>query len=172
MPCLPRILRVLPLAVVALLSLGVPAAEPGPPPGTASAVIRAADYENLQAVLDAVPEGGGLVVLPPGRFLIDRPLLLTRGETRIVGAGAATCLVNTNQSGEPTLVVRRPRSRKIRGLGSGACNWPISGSAATRQPSTARARSRRAATASSFKASMSCSCTAFRSITTVETASG
>ena len=31
-------------------------------------VIYAAQYENLQAALDAVPEEGGLVRLPPGNF--------------------------------------------------------------------------------------------------------
>ncbi len=79
--------------------------------------VRAADYPTLQAAFDAVPESGGLVILPPGRFLIDRPLVLSRAETRVIGAGAATCLVNTNESGEPTLIVRptdiekNPRSR-------------------------------------------------------------
>ncbi|MHB8898994.1 MAG: right-handed parallel beta-helix repeat-containing protein [Thermoguttaceae bacterium] len=75
------------------------------PPGTA-AVIRAEQYPSLQAALDAVPPEGGTVVLPPGRFLLDRPLVLTRGDTQVVGAGAATCLVNANRSGEPTLIVR------------------------------------------------------------------
>lgn len=90
------------IAIPGLLS--APAADVEPVAETA--VIRAADYENLQAALDAVPAGGGLIVLPPGRFLIDEPLVLTRGETRIVGAGAATCLVNTNEQGKPTLILR------------------------------------------------------------------
>ena len=90
----------------------LPAAESAAP-----AEIRAADYANLQQAFDAVPEEGGLVILPPGRFLIDRPLVLSRAETRVIGAGAATCLVNTNETGEPTLIVRpadiekNPRSR-------------------------------------------------------------
>ena len=102
------------LLATAILStcLTVQAAESATP-----AEIRAADYATLQAAFDAVPEEGGLVILPPGRFLIDRPLVLSRAETRVIGAGAATCLVNTNNSGEPTLIVRpadiekNPRSR-------------------------------------------------------------
>ena len=101
------------LAFLLVSSLPVVAAEAD----TSPEVIRAAEYENLQAALDAVPEQGGLIVLPPGQFMIDQPLVLTRGETRIIGAGAATCLVNTNEEGKPTLIVRpvdieeSPRSR-------------------------------------------------------------
>jgi parallel beta-helix repeat protein len=90
------------LAVCSLVCGVTPAAEPD----TKTAVIRAADHANLQAALDAVPAGGGLVILPPGRFQVDKPLVLARGDTRIVGAGTATCLVNTNQGGEPTLIIK------------------------------------------------------------------
>ena len=112
MPRLQCIVRLLALVTAVLFCLPIGAAESG-----AAAVVRAADYETLQAALDAVPAAGGLVSLPPGRFLIDQPLELNRGDTRIVGAGAATCLVNTNPSGEPTLIVRpadikeNPRAR-------------------------------------------------------------
>ncbi|NLS95701.1 MAG: right-handed parallel beta-helix repeat-containing protein [Planctomycetaceae bacterium] len=114
MPRLQCILRLLSLTTAALFCLPAEAAESGE---AAPAVIRAAEYENLQAAFDAVPAGGGLVILPPGRFLIEQPLVLSRSETRVVGAGAATCLVNTNQKGQPTLIVRpaeiekNPRAR-------------------------------------------------------------
>lgn len=98
-----RILRLLGLmTVLQLVCAPLLAAESE----ATTAVIQAADFENLQAALDAVPAGGGLVVLPPGRFLVDKPLILSRSETRIIGAGAATCLVNTNEEGEPTLILR------------------------------------------------------------------
>ncbi len=113
MPRTHRILRLLGLmTVLVLVSAPLLAAD-----SEATAVIQAADFESLQAALDAVPAGGGLVVLPPGRFVVDKPLVLSRGETRIVGAGAATCLVNANQKGEPTLILRptdikeNPRAR-------------------------------------------------------------
>jgi len=70
------------------------------------AVIDASKYPNLQAALDAVPEAGGLVQLPPGEFKITKPLVLTRGNTRVEGAGAATRITNCNQQGEPALVIR------------------------------------------------------------------
>jgi len=103
MPRLHRIFRFFGfLPAILLICAAVEAAESDAP----TAVIQAADHENLQAALDAVPAGGGLVVLGPGRFLVDKPLILSRGETRIVGAGAATCLVNTNKEGKPTLILR------------------------------------------------------------------
>ncbi len=71
-----------------------------------AAVIDAGRYASLQAAFDAVPAGGGLVRIPPGRFLLDEPLILSRSETRVVGAGAATCLVNANREGQPALIVR------------------------------------------------------------------
>ena len=73
-----------------------------PPP----AVIDASKYPSLQAAFDAVPATGGLVTLPPGEFLLHSPLVLARSDTRVQGAGAATCLVNCNQDGQPAMVIR------------------------------------------------------------------
>lgn len=73
---------------------------------TRPVVIDAAKYPTLQAALDAVPPSGGLVRLPPGIFRIDRPLVLSRSNTRVEGAGAATCLVNGNPHGEPAMIIR------------------------------------------------------------------
>jgi hypothetical protein len=70
--------------------------------------VDAAKFPNLQAAFDAVPVSGGIVRLPPGRFEITEPLLIKTEDTRVVGAGAATCLVNLNQEGKPALVLRPP----------------------------------------------------------------
>lgn len=69
-------------------------------------VIEARRFPSIQAALDAVPAAGGVVQLPPGRFEIQQPLVLRRGETHIEGAGAATHIVNVNQNGQPALVLR------------------------------------------------------------------
>ncbi len=68
-------------------------------------VIDASRFPTLQAAFDALPERGGLVRLPPGRFPIYNPLLLSRSNVRIEGAGPATCIVNLNQEGKPALMV-------------------------------------------------------------------
>jgi hypothetical protein len=76
----------------------------------AEGTIDAGKYPNLQAAFDAVPESGGIVNIPPGEYRITQPLLLTRSNTRVVGAGAASKILNMNSQGKPALVVR-PASR-------------------------------------------------------------
>ena len=99
------------------LCSGLAAAEPQPAAAKPAAVIDAGQYADLQAALDAVPAAGGLVKLPPGNFEIDSPLVLSRGNTRVEGAGAATCIINRNQEGQPSLILRpaelekNPRAR-------------------------------------------------------------
>jgi parallel beta-helix repeat protein len=100
------------------------------PPTLPPAVIDAARYPDLQAALDAVPESGGLVRLPPGNFELHRPLLLTRGDTQIEGAGTATHLINRNTAGEPALIIRaadRATNRRSRIWRVQVENFRISG---------------------------------------------
>ena len=82
-------------------------------PTAPAAVIDASKFPSLQAAFDAVPESGGLVKLPPGDFRIEKPLVLSRGNTRVEGAGAATRLINCNQQGEPAMIIRgaKPKAR-------------------------------------------------------------
>lgn len=79
-------------------------------------VIDAADFPDLQAALDAVPEGGGLVRLPPKTIEITKPLEVKREDTRLEGAGPVTHIVNRNETGEPALVLR-PSQRAASELG-------------------------------------------------------
>ncbi len=114
----PIALSLLVLTLACALSCGgwAVAAEPAPSPKTQAekpakppaARIDASKYPNLQAAFDAVPESGGLVKLPPGDFKLTSPLVLSRGNTRVEGAGAATCLINCNEEGQPALIVRPP----------------------------------------------------------------
>ncbi len=70
--------------------------------------VDAGKHPNLQAALDAVPEGGGLVTIPPGRYVIKEPLHVKTADTRIVGSGAASHIINQNDQGEPAIVLRPP----------------------------------------------------------------
>jgi hypothetical protein len=81
-------------------------------PTLGSATIHAEQYPNLQAALDALPETGGIVKLPPGVFEINEPLLLSRSDARIEGSGASTLITNANQAGKPALVIRPPSPEK------------------------------------------------------------
>ena len=79
---------------------------------TPSRIVDAADFPNLQAAFDAVPESGGLVKLPPGEFELTEPLRLQRENTRVVGAGTGTHLINRNRERAPALILRHPNRDK------------------------------------------------------------
>jgi hypothetical protein len=90
------------LSAVLCFSVAVAAAAEKP------RVIDATGFSTLQAALDALPEAGGVVLLPPGEVEIREPLVLTRPESRIEGAGASTHIINRNEEGKPALILRHP----------------------------------------------------------------
>ncbi|MEX1094965.1 MAG: right-handed parallel beta-helix repeat-containing protein [Planctomycetales bacterium] len=83
---------------------------PGPLPG-ARPEIDAARYPSLQAAIDALPDQGGVVRLPPGTFDIEAPLVIQQAaDVQLIGAATATHIRNTNAEGKPALVIRpKPR---------------------------------------------------------------
>ena len=70
--------------------------------------IDASAFPSLQAALDALPEKGGIVVIPPGDYELTEPLMVKTAETRIEGSGASTHLINKNEAGQPAVKVRPP----------------------------------------------------------------
>ena len=97
------ILTVLAVAGQALgrVSAGVPL------PG-ARVAIDASRYPSLQAAIDALPDEGGVVRLPPGTFEIIEPLMVTKSDVLIEGAGTATHLKNINTEGGSALILQHP----------------------------------------------------------------
>jgi len=75
-------------------------------------IVDASAYSDLQTAIDAMPETGGLIKLPPGDFELTRPLLITQENLRVEGAGSATHLINHNEDGEPAVIVR-PENRSV-----------------------------------------------------------
>ena len=67
--------------------------------------IDASSFPSLQAALDALPETGGFVTVPPGDYELTHPLIVRTAETRIVGSGAATHFINKNEEGQPALMM-------------------------------------------------------------------
>ncbi|MHC4536395.1 MAG: hypothetical protein ACYS6K_20790, partial [Planctomycetota bacterium] len=53
-------------------------------------VIDAGRYVTIQAAINALPDEGGVVRLPPGTFEISEPLKVTKSDVLIEGAGTAT----------------------------------------------------------------------------------
>jgi hypothetical protein len=102
-------MRFVPLLCVLFTSVALAAeTAPSPSPSPSPVTVEAAKYPTLQAAFDAVPVTGGLVILPPGKFVITEPLRIHTEDTRVIGAGAATCIVNQNQDGQPALILRPP----------------------------------------------------------------
>ena len=73
-----------------------------------AARIDAAAYPNLQAALDALPETGGIVNIPPGDYELTQSLMIKTAETRLEGSGASTHLINKNEEGKPAISIRPP----------------------------------------------------------------
>ena len=69
--------------------------------------IDASEFPSLRAALDALPDEGGVVRIPPWTFDVSEPLVLTcMQDVLIEGAGTATHIRNVNTEGEPALVIR------------------------------------------------------------------
>ena len=71
-------------------------------------VIEAARYPSIQEAIDALPEEGGVVRLPPGTFEISQPLKVTKSDVMIEGAGTATHIKNVNTEGKAALILQHP----------------------------------------------------------------
>ena len=80
----------------------------------ARAVIEACYYESIQAALDALPEAGGVVQLPPGVFEIDEPLVVKHSDVTIQGVGTATHIKNTNVQGKTALILQHASGEENR----------------------------------------------------------
>ena len=74
--------------------------------------LDASAFPSLQAALDALPESGGIVIIPPGNYELAEPLVVKTAETRIEGSGASTHLINKNETGKHALIVRPPNLDK------------------------------------------------------------
>ena len=80
----------------------------------ARAVIDASRYESIQAAIEALPDEGGMVRLPPGTFEIKEPLRVTKSDVLIEGAGTATHIKNVNAEGQSALILEHPSGAESR----------------------------------------------------------
>ena len=78
---------------------------PWPAPRERQKVLSAGDFPSIQAAIDALPPGGGMVAVPAGVWKISTPIVL-RSAVSLVGAGEGTVIVNTNQEGGNAIEVR------------------------------------------------------------------
>ena len=71
-------------------------------------IIDAGRYVSIQAAINALPDEGGVVHLPPGTFEISEPLKVTKSDVLIEGAGTATHIKNVNTEGKSALILQHP----------------------------------------------------------------
>lgn len=71
-------------------------------------VIDASLYPSLQDAIDAVPEEGGIVKVPPGTFEIYEPLIIQVADFQLEGSGTSTHIINQNRESQPALVLQHP----------------------------------------------------------------
>ena len=87
--------------VVLILLPAVRADDPAPPKA-----VDAGDFTSVQAAIDALPESGGIVRVPPGLYKLTEPILIQKRNVRLEGSGAATHFMNCNQEGKPAILVK------------------------------------------------------------------
>ena len=75
-----------------------------PAKGKHSAV-SAADFPSIQAAVDSLPQSGGMVSVPSGKWEITEPIVL-RGNVSLVGLGASSVIVNKNLEGANAIECR------------------------------------------------------------------
>ena len=70
--------------------------------------IQAVEYASLQEAIDALPPAGGVVVIPPGQFEIDSPLVIRGEDVLLRGSGTSTQIHNANTNGQPAISLIPP----------------------------------------------------------------
>jgi len=63
---------------------------------------------EIQRALDALPESGGEVVLPASRIEVHQPIILSRDNETLRGAGAATILHLADNANCPVIILGEP----------------------------------------------------------------
>ena len=64
-----------------------------------------ASVEEIQQTLDNFPERGGIVVLKPGTFIVNRPICLSKDNQTLRGAGPTTILRLADNANCPVLIM-------------------------------------------------------------------
>lgn len=80
----------------------------------ARAVVDATRFSSIQAALNSLPEEGGLVMLPPGRFEITEPIVVSTADTHLSGSGGATHIVNLNEDGRPAIILQHVDGQDVK----------------------------------------------------------
>ncbi len=105
-----KIAAILCLLLSPLLGLAAPQVSSGLEPAEPFVIHLSAGVSDrqIQAALDALPVGGGEVVLPAGKFEIHQPIVLQRDSQTLRGAGAGTILMLADNANCPVIIMGEP----------------------------------------------------------------
>ena len=67
-----------------------------------------ATVAKIQEALDALPAAGGEIVLPAGKTIVTRPIMLNRNGLALRGAGDSTVLFLANDANCPVIIMGEP----------------------------------------------------------------
>ena len=113
------------MLAIAQFSTGAADDEPASADSQPPQTIDAAQFDSLQAAIDALPASGGVVRIPPGTYELSEPLRITGEDVLIQGAGSATHLKNTNTQGAAALELLPPGLTDRTNPGERTNRWRI-----------------------------------------------
>ncbi len=69
---------------------------------------------EIQQALDLLPDAGGEIVLPPGEYIVNQPIVLKRDHLTLRGAGNATILSLADEANCPVIILGEPANHPRR----------------------------------------------------------
>jgi hypothetical protein len=82
-----------------------PRGDQGPPGETAYSVVDGGSCTDIQAAIDALPAGGGAVLVKAGSYTCDDSIVIDRDSVTLRGTGAATVLGLGDEVNRPVLIL-------------------------------------------------------------------
>jgi len=70
--------------------------------GSPSPTVDAGDYTSIHDAVAALPESGGTVLIPAGKYEISEPIVVEKSDVTILGRGSGTILKNVSRTGADT----------------------------------------------------------------------
>ena len=72
-------------------------------------VVNAGNYPSIQDAVDALPDEGGTVFIPADTYKISEPIIVTKSDVTLHGAGSGTLLLNISEEGKNTIELKGER---------------------------------------------------------------
>jgi hypothetical protein len=63
--------------------------------------LTAADYSSLQEAVDALPDSGGTLLIPPGTYRLESTLMINKSSVTLIGAGLNSLIVPADPANNP-----------------------------------------------------------------------